>query len=73
MGQFKPSDILEDWHPNIPKKYLKTDPEKKDSEKGYINFTHIELNVLEIDILKLRYNGHIRFKVDGQSIYYVSP
>ena len=73
MGEFKPSDILEDWHPNIPKKYLKTDPEKKDSEKGYINFTHIELDVIELDILQLHHDGHIRFKINNDKYNYLAP
>ena len=74
MGPFAPSQKLDDWHPNIPKKYLKTDPEKKHSEEGYINFTHIELEVLESDLLYLHHDGHIRFKVDNkENIFYVSP
>ena len=73
MGEFKPSDILEDWHPNIPKKYLKTDPEKKDSEKGYINFTHIELDVIELDVLQLHHDGHIRFKINNDKYNYLAP
>ena len=50
----------------------KIEYQRKQKQK-LIRGTHIELNVLEVDILKLRYNGHIRFKVDGQSMYYVSP
>ena len=74
MGPFAPSQKLDDWHPNIPKEYLKTDPEKKHSEEGYINFSHIELEVLESDILHLHHDGHIRFKVDNENnLFYVSP
>jgi len=74
MGPFAPSQKLDDWHPNIPKEYLKTDPKKKHSEEGYINFSHIELEVLESDILHLYHDGHIRFKVDNQqNLFYVSP
>ena len=74
MGPFSPSQKLDEWHPNIPKEYLKTDPEKKHSEDGYINFCHIELEVLESDILYLYHDGHIRFKYDNQNnAYYVSP
>jgi len=74
MGPFAPSQKLDEWHPNIPKEYLKTDPEKKHSEEGYINFSHIELEVLESDILYLHHDGHIRFKVNNKdNIFYVSP
>ena len=74
MGPFPPSDELKDWHPNIPDEYLKTDPDKEHSEEGYINFAHIELCIIETDILQLHHNGHIRFKVakDG-SMNFVSP
>ena len=74
MGPFSPSKVLEDYHPNIPLEYLKTDPEKYHSEDGYVNFAHIELVVLEVDVLKLHHNGHIRFKVTNGSDYlYLSP
>ena len=74
MGEFPPSQELQSWNPNIPKEYLKTDPEKKDSEKGYINFTHIELEIMEIDVLQLHHDGHIRFKVDNSNKYsYLAP
>ena len=74
MGPFAPSKKLDDWHPNIPKEYLKTDPEKRHSEDGYINFSHIELEVLESDMLYLHHDGHIRFKVDNkQNLFYLSP
>ena len=74
MGPFAPSQKLDDLHPNIPKEYLKTDPEEKHSEDGYINFSHIELKVLESDMLYLHHDGHIRFKVDNkENIFYVSP
>ena len=74
MGPFAPSQKLDEWHPNIPSKYLKSDPEREHSEIGYINFVHIELEVLESDILYLYHDGHIRFKYDNQNnAYYVSP
>jgi len=74
MGPFAPSQKLDEWHPNIPKEYLKTDPEEKHSEDGYINFSHIELEVLESDMLYLHHDGHIRFKVDNkQNLFYLSP
>jgi len=64
MGKYSPSKSIEKWHPNVPKKYLKKDPDKKDSELGYENFTVIKLNVISTDILELHHDGHIRFKVD---------
>ena len=54
--------------------YLKKDPEKKHSEDGYINFSHIVLEIIESDILHLHHDGHIRFKVDNkENLFYVSP
>tara|TARA_B100002051_G_scaffold276561_1_gene325690 strand:- start:14332 stop:14913 length:582 start_codon:yes stop_codon:yes gene_type:complete len=74
MGPFAPSKKLDEWHPNIPLEYSKSDPEKLHSEVGYINFTHIELKVVESDILQLYHNGHIRFRVDNkQNLCYLSP
>ena len=74
MGDFDPSQALNAWEPNIPSKYLKTDPEKKDSQSGFKNFTHIKLNILETDILKLYHDGHIRFKVDKKNkMEFVAP
>ncbi len=74
MGPFAPSEKLDKWHPNIPYEYLKSDPERAHSEDGYINFSHIELKVLESDMLYLHHDGHIRFKVNNQNnIFYVSP
>tara|TARA_Y100000590_G_C15595808_1_gene967984 strand:+ start:669 stop:1250 length:582 start_codon:yes stop_codon:yes gene_type:complete len=74
MGPFPPSQALDQYHPNIPLEYLKTDPEKYHSEDGYVNFAHIELVVLEVDVLKLHHDGHVRFKVTNGSDYiYLSP
>ena len=74
MGDFKPSESLKSWEPNIPSKYLKTDPEKKDSEFGFENFTSIELNIIEADILKLYHDGHTRFRIDKKNkMEFVAP
>ena len=73
LGPYAPSTRLDNWHPNVPDEYIEINPTEDKSQKGYENFTHIELNVIELDILKLRYNGHIRFKVKDQSLYFVSP
>jgi len=74
MGPHTPSKALDEWHPNIPLEYLKTDPAKEHSEGGYINFTHIELIIIESDLLQLHHDGHIRFKVkNGENYFYVSP
>ena len=74
MGPYNPSKTLDEWHPNIPLEYLKTDPEENHSKEGYINFVHIQLRVIELDILELHHNGHIRFKTqNGIDFSYVSP
>tara|TARA_Y100000996_G_scaffold414360_1_gene405004 strand:- start:1206 stop:1799 length:594 start_codon:yes stop_codon:yes gene_type:complete len=73
MGNYKPSTIIESWSPNIPKKYLKIDPEKKDSELGYKNFTVVELSIIISDILELHHDGHIRFCIDSNEFLFVSP
>ena len=74
MGPYSPSKALDDWHPNIPLEYLKMDPEEKHSEEGYANFTHIELKVIELDVLELHHDGHIRFKTkDGIDFCYIAP
>ena len=74
MGPFAPSKSLDEWHPNIPLEYLKTDPEKGKSKEGYINFVHIELEIIESDILQLHHDGHVRFKVKNENnLFYVTP
>jgi len=74
MGPYSPSEKLDEWHPNIPLEYLKKDPEENHSREGYVNFTHIELKVLESDILQLHHDGHVRFKVNRQdSLFYLAP
>ena len=73
MGPFAPSEELENWHPNIPDEYLKSDPDKEHSEEGYINFAHIELYIVETDILQLRHDGHIRFKTNNNDFLFLAP
>ena len=74
MGPYSPSERLNEHHPNIPLEYLKTDPEKEHSQEGYVNFAHIELKIIELDILELHYNGHIRFmSKNGVDLHYVAP
>ena len=64
MGNYSPSSITSDWQPNIPKIYMKRDPERSDSEKGFENFCVVRLQIKTIDVLELHHNGHIRFKWD---------
>ena len=74
MGDFDPSITLSSWEPNIPSKYLKKDPEINDSESGFKNFTSIELDIIETDILKLYHDGHIRFRVDkNNDMNFIAP
>ena len=74
MGEYAPSKPLKDWQPNIPLKYLKQDPEKKDSEFGYDNFTVIKVIINSLDILELHHDGHIRFNVNSAGEFtFVAP
>ena len=73
MGPHTPSTILDTYHPNIPLEYAKKDPDKANSEKGYDNFVHVELSIIDLDILQLHHDGHIRFKVVGEYLSYVAP
>jgi hypothetical protein len=66
MGDYKPSQILKEWHPNVPLKYLKSDLEKIDSELRYDDFTVIKLVINNLDVLELHYDGHIRFSVNPE-------
>ena len=73
MGPYNPSSILKKWHPNVPLQYIDKDPTEKDSEQGYKNFMHVQLNIIEVDILELHYDGHIRFQVlDNNEINFLS-
>ncbi|MAX30258.1 MAG: hypothetical protein CMG14_05110 [Candidatus Marinimicrobia bacterium] len=73
MGPYNPSSKLNKWHPNVPLQYIDKDPTKEDSEQGYKNFMHIQLNIVEADILELHYDGHVRFQVlDNNEINFLS-
>ena len=74
MGKFKPSQKLNEWHPNFPIKYLKCDPDRKDSNSGYENFTIVKLVVQTIDLLELHPDGHIRFSINSDGkINFIAP
>ena len=73
MGPYTPSSTLDTYHPNIPLEYAKKDPEKTNSEEGYENFVHVELSIIDLDILQLHHDGHIRFKVVGEDLSFVAP
>ena len=74
MGPFAPGISLDKWHPNIPLEYLKTDPDREHSKEGYINFVHIELEIIGSDVLQLHHDGHVRFKVNNENdLFYVTP
>lgn len=62
MGPYNPSDILEEYHPNIPDNVQFKDPTDQDSLSGYNNFVIIRCHFYEIDFLKLKYSGHQRCK-----------
>ena len=51
----------------------KKDPDRANSEKGYVNFVHVELSIIDLDILQLHHDGHIRFQVVGEDLSYVAP
>ncbi len=67
MAPHAPSSLLKNWEANLPKEYIECDPTPKDSEKGYKNFCCIELKILSFEIIELKYDGHIRFKVDSNN------
>ena len=73
MGPHTPSTTLDTYHPNIPLEYAKKDPDKANSEEGYEHFVHVELSIIDLDILQLHHDGHIRFKVAGKDLSYVAP
>jgi len=74
MGKFSPSSIVENYEPNIPKKYLKSDPSIEDSKQGYDNFSSVELQIYNSDILELHHDGHIRFNIDAKNNYkFIAP
>tara|TARA_Y100000741_G_scaffold294007_1_gene234353 strand:- start:181 stop:774 length:594 start_codon:yes stop_codon:yes gene_type:complete len=73
MGDLEPSKVINNWDPNIPIEYLKKDPEQKNSELGYENFTVIELIVNNLDLLELHHDGHIRFNIHNDKITFLAP
>ena len=73
MGPYTPSSTLDTYHPNIPFEYAKKDPDRTSSEQGYANFVHVELSIIDLDILQLHHDGHIRFKVADQQLFFLAP
>ena len=67
MGPFEPGSKLNEWIPNLPKKYLKSDPEREDSQSGFSNFCSIEISIMSLEVLELHYDGHLRFMIDYNS------
>ena len=74
MGEHVPSTEVGQWKPNIPASYTKRDPDRGDSESGYINFCVVNLNIKSMDILELHHDGHIRFSVDASDNFtFIAP
>ena len=65
MGEFNPSSITNEWNPNVPLNYIDRDPDKNESSEGYKNFVHVELSIVNCDILELHYDGHVRFMINN--------
>ena len=59
-----PSSITTKAEDGIPKHLKGIDPCLNESESGYINFTVIENEILNIDWLYLQSSGHQRLKID---------
>ena len=57
MGPYIPSSTVDTYHPNIPLEYAKKDPDRASSEQGYTNFVHVELSIIDLDILQLHHDG----------------
>ena len=73
MGDYTPSEMTDDWEPNIPNEYSKKDPDRDVSEIGYNNFVVMELLAHSVDILELHHDGHIRFKVEDNKFFFIAP
>ena len=59
-----PSSITTLAEDGIPNHLKSIDPSLDESEKGYVNFTVIENEILNIDWLYLQSSGHQRMKID---------
>ena len=74
MGSLNPSSKLKKWDPNVPSQYIDKDPDEKDSNNGYKNFLHVELEIINSDILELHHDGHIRFMINNnKDIIFLAP
>ena len=58
---------------NFPITYLKKDPKLEHSEEGFQNFTCIKFDVVEIEILKLYHDGHVRFNIKNKILNFIAP
>ena len=67
MAPFSPSSSLKNWESNLPKKYLECDPTQEDSQKGYNNFCCVELKIKTFEVIELKYDGHIRFRINSKN------
>ncbi len=74
MGDFNPSNTIKEWNPNVPFNYIDRDPDKNESSKGYKNFVHVELSIVNCDILELHYDGHVRFMINNnEEVSFLAP
>ena len=60
-----PSSISKIATDSIPENFLGKDPELKESEKGYKNFSVIENEIKDIEWLYLSANGHRRLIISN--------
>ena len=59
-----PSSVTTLPEDGIPEHLTGKEPEFKESEKGYPNFTVVENKIYEIDWLFLKISGHRRLKIE---------
>ena len=64
LGQYAPSSVIDNDHPNIPEEFRFGDPSSEQTSQGYGNFIIMQCQFKSIDYLSLKYSGHSRCRFD---------
>ena len=65
-----PSEVLADWHPNLPDGWRHAVPDEETCEAGRANFAVVVIRVESLERLELHHDGHVRYRWrwDGERV-----
>lgn len=60
LAPIAPSVEMSEIHPNLPPELIGREPTEAEAEPGFENFAVMRCEILEMDVLSLRYEGNVR-------------